>query len=220
MNTSKRSTALLRHIRKLREMAPQMIEPLDSSLPKDVCLWLEKVFKAWKKESTLYDLKRLSIPGLSDKQFHIYQLKNARYGSSKYNFIFQMKEEKCIMFSKYIVKKMKGLPTDTVTQCLLWRDKAVSRNSNIPSNIITTKVIFPMTGGLLCDTQQTDNGRNAWEYIVQRLGYDSGNLVGVYDNQVKKFIEIPTQEEYDETTDQYYSTDSSSKRYQIAIIRK
>ena len=93
MNTPKRSTALLRHIRKLREMAPQMIEPLDTSLPKDVCVWLERVFKAWKKEPTLYDLKRLSIPGLSDKQFHIYHLKNTRYGSSKYNFIFQMKEE-------------------------------------------------------------------------------------------------------------------------------
>lgn len=204
----------------LKEMAPQLIEPLSSTITSEVCSWIEKVYQSWKKTPSNYNLKRLHLSGLSDKKYHIYQLINAKYGTSKVNFIFQIHEEKCVLFSKYEVKKRKGLPIETVTQVLLWRDKTVTSTSNIPSHEVTEKIIFPMTGGLLCDKQQTSNGRNAWEYIVKTLGYDKGNIVGVYDSMKKKFIKFETREEYDETIDQYYSHDFSSIRYQIAIINK
>lgn len=203
---------------KLRTLleSPQFVEPIDGSdLVEDTRSWLLKVFNAWERDPTSNAIKELKNPM---SKYPIFQIERIKHGSSRYNYIFQVIDNEVTFFSRYIlVNNLKNLPKPSITQLLLWKKK--NATVAMSAYIATKNIIFKITGSLLSDKQQTLDGHNAWSYISERLGFEEGNHVGVYDSKDKKYYEFQDVVDFNDNKSKYYGKDKEFKRYQYVIYK-
>lgn len=192
--------------------SPQLIEPLQSDTIDYIRSWLEKL---WKNKDKITGVNIKSVKGFSN----VFQIEKVKYNSKKYNFIFQIINNECTFFSRYVfVPKLKNLPKASITQVLIWRnlDRA---DYSIDSFSVTKEIIFPITNSLLCDVQQTRQGAKAWDYIVSSFLAD-GCKCGIYDNTLKEFIPIRDYaNDYKSNIGKYRGSSSDFQRYQICVYK-
>lgn len=197
--------------------SPQYIPDIDGTEIIDhTRSWLLKIYNGWLKDKTSNNIKELKNP--STKKYPIYQIERIKQGQKRYNYIFQIADGEVVFFSRYIVvSNLKNLPKPSITQLLLWKKKDAT--VAMSSFAITKEIIFKITGSLLSDKQQTLDGHNAWSYVAQRLGFEQGNHVGVYDSKDKKYIEFVDLYDFNDNKYKYFGKGESYQRYQFVIYK-
>ena len=205
---------LLERLRSLSE-SPQKIDPItDTDIISNVKNWIEKIWDNEGVNNPNFDIRPVKIPYSAN----VYRMDRAKLNSKKYNIIFQIESGKCKFFSIWKnTGKLKNIPIPSITQVLLWKDKTEARQG-VSSYQVTKHILFPMTGGLLCDKQQTEEEHRAWNYIALTLGFELGNIVGVYDNLYKQFTEFLSWDEYNSEMPKFFGTSIENRRYQLCII--
>jgi hypothetical protein len=196
--------------------SPQFVDPIDGGkLVEDTKSWLLKIFNAWERDPTSNVIKKIKNPM---SKYPIFQIERIKHGSSRYNYIFQVIDNEVTFFSRYIlVNNLKNLPKPSITQLLLWKKK--NATVAMSAYVATKTIIFKITGSLLSDKQQTQDGHNAWSYIAERLGFEEGNHVGVYDSKDKKYYEFQDVIDFNDNKSKYYGKSEDFKRYQYVIYK-
>lgn len=206
-----------RNRKPLEESPPEKIDSIEGTeLIESTRSWLYRVYLGWLKDKTSVKMK--IIPS-NVSSLPIYQLERIKHGSKRYNYLFQIASEEVVMFIRYIVvSNAKNLPKPSVTRLLVWKRKDSEQAQSAFK--ATESVLFKLTGSLLSDTQQTVDGHNSWGYMAEKLGFDLGNKVGVYDNIDKTYHEFKNIIDFNNNRFKYFGVGKNYQRYQYVIYKE